>query len=372
MSTGSVMSFSPSEDQRMLIDAINRYAVNDVRKIAHDADERGELPANVVRKGWELGILPAAMPEQFGGMGEYSALTNVLAAEELGYGDLSLAMSVMAPGLIGIPVLLGGTEQQKNNILPALADAKAPAFTAALLEPGIMFDAGNLKTTATRDGNCYRLNGAKAYVPMADNAQMTLVYARDTETGKIDGYLIDAGSEGMSVGERDKLMGIHALPTHSINLSNVKVGAECKLGGEQGTPYQKLLSHSKVGLAALAVGVARAAFEYARDYAKERHAFGVPIATKQAIAFMLAEMAIEVDAARLMAWEAAWMLDQSPTADVSREAYLAKEYADKAVLMVTDSAVQVLGGHGYIREHPVERWLRNARGFVTFDGMAIA
>ena len=244
MSTPSIMSFSPSDDQRMLIDAINKYAANDVRKIAHDADEAGELPANVLRKGWELGILPAAMPEQFGGIGEYSAVTNVLAAEELAYGDLSLAMAVMAPGLIGVPVLLGGTDQQKNNILPALAEEKAPAFSAALVEPGIIFDPGNLKTTATRDGDCYRLNGAKAYVPMAGNAQMTLVYARDTESGKIDGYLVDAGSEGMTVGEREKLMGIRALPTHSVNFSNARVGAECKLGGDQGTPYQKLLSHS--------------------------------------------------------------------------------------------------------------------------------
>src|SRR5438105_4158559 len=140
MSTPSIMSFTPSEDQQMLIDAINKYAINDARKIAHDADESGELPANVIRKGWELGILPAAMPEQFGGMGEYSAVTNVLAAEALAYGDLAVAMAVMAPGLIGLPVLIGGTDQQKNNILPALAEDKPPAFSAALIEPGIMFD----------------------------------------------------------------------------------------------------------------------------------------------------------------------------------------------------------------------------------------
>jgi alkylation response protein AidB-like acyl-CoA dehydrogenase len=366
-----MLSFTPTEEQNMLVDAINKYAVNDVRKVAHEADESNQLPADVLRKGWEIGLLPAAIPEQYGGFGEYSAVTNVLAAEELGYGDLSVAMAVLAPGLIGLPVLFSGTEEQKQNILPSFGEPTAPKFTAALIEPGISFDPNAVKTTATRDGDCYKLNGAKCYVSNAPDARMTLVYARDSETGQIDGYLVDAGTDGMTVGNREKLMGIHALPTYSMSFSDASVGEACKLGGDSGSRYQRLLSHSRVALAALAVGVARGAFEYARNYAKERVAFGVPIATKQAIAFMLAEMAIEVDGARLMAWEAAWKLDTEPQADITRESYLAKEYADKAVLFVTDCAVQVLGGHGYIREHPVERWLRNGRGFVTFDGMAI-
>jgi acyl-CoA dehydrogenase len=366
-----MLGFTPTEEQKMLIDAVNTYAVKDVRKIAHDTDESGQLPADVLRRGWELGLMPAAIPEKYGGFGEYNTVTNVLAAEELGYGDLSVAMAVLSPGLIGLPVLISGTEEQKKNILPSFGEAKAPKFTAALIEPGISFDPNAVKTTATKEGDCYKLNGAKCYVPYAPDAQMLLVYARDAESGKIDGYLVDNGTEGLTFSEREKLMGIRALPTYTANFSNVSVGAECKLGGEQGTRYQRLLNHSRLALAALAVGVARSAFEYSRDYAKERQAFGAPIATKQAIAFMLAEMAIEIDAARLMAWEAAWKMDQAPDADVTREAYLAKDYADRMVLYVTDCALQVLGGHGYIREHPVERWLRNARGFVTFDGMAI-
>ncbi|MEP7288176.1 MAG: acyl-CoA dehydrogenase family protein [Chloroflexota bacterium] len=367
----TTMSFTPTEEQQMLVDTITKYALNDVRKIAHAADESNTLPDSVIRKGWEIGLLPASIPEEFGGLGEYSAVTNVLAAEALAYGDLSVALAVLAPGLVGLPVLFSGTLEQQQNILPSFADATPTPFTAALIEPGIAFDAGALKTTATRDGECYHLNGAKAYVPLAENARSVLVYARDSESGKMDGYLVDAGTEGMVIGAREKLMGIRALPTYPMNFTNAEVSANCKLGGDQGTRYERLLSHSRVALAALAVGVARSAFEYARDYAKERVAFGAPIAHKQAIAFMLAEMAIEVDAARLMAWEAAWNLDMQPNADLTRDSYLAKEYADKAVLFVTDSAVQVLGGHGYIREHPVERWLRNGRGFVTFDGMAI-
>ena len=143
---------------------------------------------------------------------------------------------------------------------------------------------------------------------------------------------------------------------------------EARLGGEGGINFARLLSESRVALAAMAVGVARAAFEYARDYAKERKAFGAPIATKQAIAFMLAEMAIEIDAARLLVWEAAWHLDNGE--DAIKESYQARNYAAQTCLMVADNAVQMLGGHGYIREHPVELWLRNARGFAILDGLA--
>src|SRR5258706_379219 len=187
-----MLSFTPSEEQTMLVDAINKYAINDVRKIAHEADESNALPADILRKGWEIGLLPAAIPEQYGGVVEYSAVANVVAGGRIVYGD--------------------------------------------------------------------------------------------------------GGTEGVTFGEREKLMGIHALPTYPVNFSNATVGDACKLGGEAGTRYQRLLSHSRVALAALAVGVARSASEYARNYAKERVAFGVPIASKQAIAFMLAEMAIEVDA----------------------------------------------------------------------------
>ena len=255
-------------------------------------------------------------------------------------------------------------------ILPRLGDQTLPPFTAAMIEPGITFDVNTPKTTAKRENGSYFLNGTKCYVPLAADAQTFIVYARD-ETGAVDGYIVEKGTEGMIVGTREKLMGIRALPTYPVTFNNARVDATCKLGGEQGTRYQRIVSHSRVALAAMAVGVARGAFDYARNYAKERVTFGAPIASRQSIAFMLAEMAIEIDATRLMVWEAAWKLDHDPAADVTADAYLAKDYADKMVLMVTDGAVQILGGHGYIREHPVERWLRNGRGFVTFDGMAI-
>jgi alkylation response protein AidB-like acyl-CoA dehydrogenase len=364
-----VVSFTPTDEQQQLIDTIRRYAVNDVRTIAHEADEEGHIPAGVVKTGWQIGLVPTAIPEELGGLGEMSAVTGVLAAEELAYADLSVALAVMAPALFAYPVTLYGTAEQRENWLPTfLEEAPAPA-TAALLEPGVFFDPNELQTTATLDGDKVRLNGVKAYVPLADEARIMLVYARDSETGSTDAYLVQRGTEGVEIEGAEQLMGLRALPIHRVKFNDARVDVPCKLGGAVGCNYETILNRSRVALASLAVGVARGAFEYARDYAKQRVAFGTPIATKQAIAFMLADMAIEVDAARLMAWEAAWKLDRGE--DATREAYLAKQYADKAVLFVTDSAVQVLGGYGFIREFPAERWLRNGRGFTTFDGLAM-
>jgi acyl-CoA dehydrogenase len=216
------------------------------------------------------------------------------------------------------------------------------------------------------------LNGSKCLVPLGSDAADLLVYARiDGEGGDhgVGGFLLEQGAPGLTIVEREKNMGLKGLATHEIVLDQCRVPATNRLGGDAGCNVMRSWNQSRVGLAAAAVGVARAAFEYARDYAKERHAFGVAIAQKQAIAFMLAEMAIEIDAARLLCWEAAWKLDRGE--DATREAYLAKQYAANMVLMVTDHAVQILGGHGYIREHPVERWLRNGRGFAAFEGLVM-
>jgi acyl-CoA dehydrogenase len=365
----SVISFTPTEEQQQLVDTIRRFAVNDVQPIAHEADENERVPANIVKTGWDLGLIPASIPEDLGGFGELSAVTNVLAYEELAYGDLSVAMQLIAPSLFAFPLVLYGTAEQRDTYLPAFLDERPAHASAALIEPGLFFDPCDLKTTAKPDGDHVILNGAKVYVPLAATAQWFLVYAKNTETGKHEAYIVDAETKGLTVGKREGLMGVRALPTHHLTLHDAAVNANCRVGGVVGADYDALLNRSRVAVAALAVGVARAAYEYAREYAKQRVQFGAPIATKQAIAFMLADMAIEVDAARLMVWEAAWKLDQG--ADATKEAYLAKEYASKAAMTVTDGAVQTLGGYGFIREYPVERYLRNARGFATFTGLAL-
>lgn len=364
-----MVSFTPTEDQQLLIDTLRRYALNDVRQIAHEADEESSPPLSVIKTGWQMGLVPSAIPEELGGFGEMSALTGVLAAEELAYGDLSVALHVLTPALFAYPVTLYGTAEQRETLLPLFLEESFAPATAALLEPGVFFDPYHLKTTATVSGGKVTLNGTKAYVPLADTAEWILVYASESASGETGAYIVKKDTPGVVIEKRELLMGLRALPTFRVAFNDVVLAESARLGGVVGCDVNVLLNRGRVALAAMAVGVARASFEYARDYAKERVQFGKPIAQNQAIAFMLAEMAIEVDAARLMVWEAAWKLDKGE--DATKEAYLAKQYADQMVLFVTDSGVQTLGGYGFIREYPAERWLRNGRGFPTFDGLAM-
>ena len=360
-------SFEPTEEQRMLVDAALKFAQKDLRPAAHEADEARQVPKALVEKGWELGLLPASIPEAYGGFGERSAVTMALAAEELAYGDLAAAMEILAPNLFALPILIEGSEEQKQSYLPEFSAGGYLPAAAALIEPRRDFQAGMLKTTAREDKGDWVLEGEKCFVPLAAEAQHFLVYA--ALDGKTQGFIVHKDAPGLIVGEREWNMGIQALPTYSLKLENCKVPCKDRLGGESGHDFAPIINASRTALAALAIGVSRAAYEYALNYAKEREAFGEPIAHRQSIAFMLAEMATEIEATRLMVWEAAWLLDEGR--DATRESYLAKITADDISLMVTDRAVQILGGHGYIRDHPVEMWLRNARGFTTFEGLAI-
>ncbi|RMG84032.1 MAG: acyl-CoA dehydrogenase [Chloroflexi bacterium] len=364
-----MVSFTPTEDQQLLIDTIRRFATNDMRNVAHDADEASEPPLDVVHTGWQLGLIPSAIPEELGGFGEMSAVTGVLAAEEMAFGDLSIAMHILTPALFAYPVVLYGTAEQREQLLPLFLEEEFAPATAAFLEPAVLFDPNELKTTFTADGDSFVINGVKAFVPLAEEAKYLLVYARNTENGRTEAFIVERETAGLSIEAREKLMGLNALPNYRIKFDNVKLPASAKLGGPVGIDYDVLMARSRTALAAMAVGVARASYEYAREYAKQRVQFGKPIAQNQSIAFMLAEMAIEIDAVRLMVWEAAWKLDKGE--DASKEAYLAKTYADDMVLKVTDNGVQILGGYGFIREYPAERWLRNGRGFANFEGLAI-
>ncbi|TVR22181.1 MAG: acyl-CoA dehydrogenase [Anaerolineaceae bacterium] len=364
-----MVSFTPTEDQQLLVDTIRRYADKNIRPAAHDVDEAEAPDMDVIQAGWQLGLIPSALPEELGGFGDMSAISGAMIAEELAFGDLSVAMHLLAPSLLAYPVTLFGTAAQRESLLPAFLEEEFTAATAAFLEPGMMFDPRAMQTTATPSGDGVKLNGVKACVPLADESRALLVYARNAESGDIEAYIVPDDTPGLLIQEREKLMGLRALPTFRVKFEDAQVPVSAKLGGAVGIDIQTILNRQNVALGALAVGVARAAFEYAREYAKERVQFGKAIAQNQSIAFMLAEMAIEVDATRLMVWESAWMLDQGQ--DATREAYLARQYADKMVLTVTDSGVQTLGGYGFIREYPAERWLRNGRGFPTFDGLAI-
>jgi alkylation response protein AidB-like acyl-CoA dehydrogenase len=362
-------SFEPNEEQQMLVDAVGKYAINDLRPAAHDAEEARELPKKLVSKGWELGLLQASIPEAYGGFGDRSAVTGVLAVEEMAFGDLAGSLAVMAPSLFATPILLAGSEEQKKEYLPKVIEGDWAPYTAALIEYAFDFDPLALKTTATLKGDEYVLIGEKAFVPFAQGAEAMIIYA-DLD-GRTQGFIVPNGTAGLSVGEeREKLMSLNALPLYRVKLVDVRVPASNRLGGASGHDFEPVLASMRVASAAAAVGVAKASFEYSKNYAKEREAFGVKIAQKQAIAFMLAEMATEIEAMRMLTWEAAWMLDNGKE-DAAKQAYLAFTGAADMVMMVTDRGVQILGGHGYIREHPVEMWMRNGRGFAMLIGLAI-
>ncbi len=362
-------SFEPNEEQQMLVDAVGKYAANDLRPAAHEAEESRELPKKLIGKGWEIGILQASTPEAYGGFGERSAVTGVLAVEEMAFGDLAGAYAVMTPALFATPILLAGSEEQKQEYLPKVVEGDWAPYTAALIEYAFDFDANALRTTARLEGGEYVLDGEKAFVPFAKDAEAILVYA--SLDGQTQGFIVPKGAAGLAVNdERERLMGLNALPLYRVKLDGVKVPVSNRLGGEAGHDFEPILASMRLASAAAALGVARASLEYATNYAKERVAFGVKIAQKQAVAFMLAEMATEIEAIRLLTWEAAWKMDTGK-ADAATEAYLAATGAADMAMMVTDRGVQVLGGHGYIREHPVEMFMRNGRGFAMLTGLAI-
>jgi alkylation response protein AidB-like acyl-CoA dehydrogenase len=363
-----MFSFEPSEEQKFFIETIHRYAVNDLRAQAHDADVEDQFPQALVEKGWELGYLQASVPEEYGGFGERSAVTGALAFEEMAYGDLAGALTVLTPGTFAMPILMCGSEEQKREFLPTIVEGEWPPYSAALIEPYYDFDPNDLRTKAVLEGDEYILNGGKACVPYATEAKWIIAYAN--LNGTTQGFIVPGGAEGLEVGEREKLMGVRACPLYNVNLINLRVPQANRLGGAEGHDFASILDASRVAMAALATGMSRAAFEYARDYAKDRDVFGVKVAQKQAIAFMMAEMATEIEAIRLLNWEAAWMLDNQKE-DASNGAYLALTGAIDMTMMVTDRAVQILGGHGYIREHPVEMWMRNGRGIPMLTGLAI-
>ncbi len=361
-------SFEPSEEQKMLVGALNRYALMDLRAKARDSDEASLLSQKLINKGWELGFLQASIPEQFGGFGDRSLVTGVLAAEELAYGDMSGALAVMTPGLYAVPILLAGSQDQKEEYLPPVVEAEWRPYTAALVEPYFDFDPNDLHTLAVEDGDQIIINGKKIYVPSALDYEGMIVYARLGD--QTQGFIIPKDTPGVEAGARDKLLGVKALPLYQVNLIDVRIPKANRLGGPQGHDFTPILAASRLAMASLAVGLSRAALEYARDYAKDRDVFGVKVAQKQAIAFMLAEMATEVEAIRLLVWKAAWSLD-SGKPEAAKQSYIALNGAIDMAMMVTDRAVQILGGHGYIREHPVELWMRNGRGIAMLNGIAI-
>jgi len=361
-------SFEPTDEQKMLIETIARYAQSNLRPASHDADEECQIQPNLIKKGWELGVLQASTPEAYGGFGEHSSITGVLATEEMAWGDLAGTLAVMAPGLFVIPILLSGSEEQKNKYLPPIVEGEWSPYTAAIIEQHYDYDPNSLRTTAQIDGDSIILSGEKSYVPFAKESKMMLVFA--SLNGQTEGFIVPNNNPGIQIGERQKLLGMNALPVYPVTFTQARIPAAEQLGGQKGHDFRPILTSYWLATAALALGVSKAALDYAIDYAKDRDVFGMKVAQKQSIAFMLAEMATEIESIRVLTWEAAWMMDTGKE-DAYKEAYLAYTGASDMAMMVTDRAVQILGGHGYIREHPVEKWMREARSFSILSGLAI-
>lgn len=368
-----MISFEPSEEQQMMRELVGTFARDEIRPAARPSDESGEIPGDLVAKASQLGLARGWLPLELGGDGnQRSALTGAMIAEELAWGDLAIAIHSMAPRLAAFPILEMGTVEQRARYLKPFSAGGFVAASAAIAEPRYDFDLLSIATKARRDGAGYLIGGDKCLVPLARESEHILVYATDDQHAGLPGvagFIVARDTAGLEISEREQNMGLKGLATYEVGLRDCRVDEENRLGGEGGIRFARLAAEGRVAMVAMATGVARAAFEYARDYARGRKAFGSPIATKQAIAFMLADMAIEIDAMRLLGWEAASHLDRGE--DAFAESCLARQYAAAAALKVADNAVQILGGHGYIREHPVEMWLRNARGFAVMEGLAI-
>lgn len=364
-----MVSFELSEEQSLLRDTCRDFALTIMRKQGRQADESGEIPNEIIRQGHELGLTIGYIPEAYGGAGsEFSALNNVIVLEELAYGNLSMALNILAPSLFNIPLMLYGSEEQKKNYFSMNKPDQFQGFTAALVEPSVKFDIEALKTAVFNDTDDFVLNGEKAFVIIADSALATLVFAKKGSgegLAGIDGFILPSGS--FTIKEREKNQGLKALKQFTISFDGVRVPKNGRLKLSGG--FASLLARSRTASVALMTGVCRAAYEYALNYAKERVAFGEPIASRQSVAFTLAEMAMEIDAMRLMAWKSAWMIDKD--IDAYKEASMAKRYAANSAMFVTRNAVQILGGHGFTREHPVEMWYRDARLFAVSEFIAM-
>jgi len=362
-----MIDFEPSEEEALIIETVHQFAENEIRPGARDADENGSLSAQVLRGAHELGLVANGVPEAYGGGGEPSAILGCLIAEELAWGDLSTALGILSPSLLAVPVARLGSDEQKARILPTLTGPDFVPGALAAVEPRFDSDVHRPQTTAKKEAGSYRLEGVKCQVPWLDGGQDVIVLAN--LDGEAQAFLVPRDAPGLEV-EREKNLGTHALPLAEIKLSGVEVPDSARLGGKESPGVGEIIDRGRVGLAACAVGMSRAALEISRDYAKERETFGSPIATRQAIAFKIADMAIEIDGARLLAWEAACALDAGQPA--GRLATLAYSQARRVALKVSDDAVQIFGGHGFIRDYLPEMYLRNAGGLVSsFEALTL-
>lgn len=333
--------------------------------MAAECDEREEFPPGLLAKAARLGLTSFAIPEEYGG-GGVGAVTSALIAEELAWGCAALAATITATMFPVRPLLRFGTEEQRRRYLPWLASEEGTLAAFATTEPGGGSDVAAMQTTARRDGDAYVLSGEKCYVTNGGIADVTLLFAK--LDGAVTAFLLERGDPGLSPGRKERKLGLRASHTGSILLDEARIPAD-RLLGEPGGGLEVAIDFfalSRVQVGAAAVGVARAALEAATEYARERTAFGKPLLARQGVSFKLAEMAMEIEAARLLVWRAADAVDRG--ADAGLYGSYAKAFAADTAMRAATEAVQVLGGAGVMRDQPVEKWLRDAKVFQIVEG----
>jgi len=370
-----MITFDLNKEQQLIIKTAKEFASGEMKDIARDCDENDEIPKKLLDKAWKMGLANAAVPEEYDGIGmERSAITSALICEELGYGCASLAAAIMAPSTFIHPIIDFGTEEQRKKYLPIYGGEKFAPAAAAVHEPGFTSDVTDMKTTAQRKGDEWVLNGTKRLVAFGNSAQHFLVLAKTGDQSglaNLGAFIIPRDAEGLTIGdELEQTMGLKPLPMAKMTFQDVIVPESDHLGGEKGIDGRRLINSLRVANSALCVGLSKAVLDSCIPYAKDRIAFGEPIAKKQAIAFMLSDMHTEVEAMRWMVWKAASQLDQN--GDATKATTLAQHYANKNTMLIADNGVQIYGGHGYIREFPLEMWLRNARTLTVIEGIVSA
>ena len=360
-----MISFELTDEQRELKRLAREFAERELRPIAAECDEREEFPPELLAKAARVGLTSYAIPEQYGGGGA-GAVTSSLIAEELAWGCAALAGTIQATMFPVRPLLRFGTDAQRERYLPLLARDEGALGAIAFTEAHAGTDLASIRADARPDGDTYVLNGEKVYVTNGGIADVTVVFAK--VDGAITAFVVERDDAGVHEGRKERKLGLRASYTGSLVLEDARIPVDRRIGAE-GQGFEIALDFfqaSRPQVAAAAVGVARAAFEAATEYAREREAFGRPILDRQGVSFKLADMAIAIEASRLLVWRACAALDAEEDAGLLGS--YAKAFAADAAMVVTTDGVQILGGAGVMRDHPVEKWLRDAKVFQIVEG----
>ena len=366
--TGGV-SFELTDEQKALRELAHEFAEKEIRPKAAEYDENSTHPADVIAKAHELGLMNPHIPEEYGGLG-LNAMAGALIGEELSWGCSGITVSIVANTLGAAPVMLAGNEEQKRKWLPPLIEEPI-LCSFGLTEPNAGSDVSGIQTTAVRNGDDYVINGSKMFITNAGHAAWLVIFA-STDKSKghrgLSAFIVPTETEGVILEKHLDKMGQRATDTSALAFQDVKVPAANRIG-EEGDGFKvamRTLDHTRPGTASGAVGVAQAAYDYAVEYARERVQCGQPIAMNQGVNFLIADMATEIEAARLLSWQAAWLLDQGKRATL--QSSFAKRFAADTAMKVTTDAVQIFGGYGYMKEYPVEKLMRDAKLFQIYEG----